>query len=389
MTAAPPLLRNSERGDFKRCPWLWEQVWLKGYTTRRVPTWAWFGTAIHKGLEVRYPVGNKRGSVADMIDAFVESCEDQTRKIYSEGGEFEEDEVVDGIELGKTMLLGYVEEYGEDKQWEVIHSEQSFQIDVPDPLDPSKVIVVQAGTWDAFVRDKVEKDFWVIDHKTRKTFPSNWDFYDINDQAGTYLWVAPEVLTHMGVITKKEAKKIQGLIFNALRKHMPDVRPTGPDGKKHNSPNKAHFYEALKDHYELNPNRLPAIPVLAEMANEQKIQVWGDVSARQPSPLFHRQPVERSLQERVQQGQRVQQEAQWMREVREGRMPAFKTPTEDCVRCIMFEYCAANEYDKEEGEELARTILRHRDPYRDHREAMQEGGIELHQIKSAKKKKGK
>ena len=382
-----PLLRNSERGDFKRCPWLWEQSWLKGLTTSRVPTWAWFGLAIHKGLEVRYPVGDKRGSVADMIDAFVEACENETRKIYSEGGEFEEDEVVDGIELGKAMLLGYVEEYGEDKQWTVLHSEQSFQIDVPHPNDPNRVIVVQAGTWDAVVYDKTTKMFWVVDHKTRKSFPSNWDFYDINDQAGTYLWVAPEVLTHMGVLTKKEAKRIRGLIFNALRKHLPDERPIGPDGQRHNNPKKEHFYEALKSHYDFpNPARLPTIAVLKEMAEESGITVWGDVSARQPAPLFHRQEVERSLEERVKQGQRVQAEALWMEQVRNGTLPAFKTPSEDCVRCIMFEYCQADEYDYEEGQELAKAILRHRDPYRDHREAMESNGVEVH-IKA--KKKGK
>lgn len=377
MTAVP-LLRTSERKDFKKCPWLWEQSWLKGQTTLRVPTWSWFGTAVHVGLSVRYGPGQKRASVADSIDAFVEACQDQTRKIYTEGGEIEEAEVVDGIELGKAMLAGYFKEYGKDKQWDVIHNEQSFQIDVPDPVDPKQTIVVYAGTWDLVVWDREKRTFYVVDHKTRKSFPSNWDFYNLDDQAGSYLWVAPEVLVHMGVLTKKEAKNIRGLIFNTLRKHLPDLRPRNSDGLACNNPKKEHYYQALvKKGYDLNPDRLPYLAALKEMADKEGIEVFGDVSARQPAELFHREYIDRGLKERVTQGQRVQAEAAWMREVREGRLKAFKTPSEDCVRCIMHEFCEADEYDHEEGQELARAILRHRDPYRDHREAMESGGIEV------------
>ena len=59
----PPLIRTSERKDFKRYPWYWREHWVKGLSSRRVPTWSWFGTAIHKGLEARYPEGAVRGSV--------------------------------------------------------------------------------------------------------------------------------------------------------------------------------------------------------------------------------------------------------------------------------------------------------------------------------------
>ena len=68
-----PLVRTSERNDFKRCPWLWYQSWVVGLTTRRNPTWAWFGTAIHAGLEARYKKGNKRGSVKKMLEAFTDT----------------------------------------------------------------------------------------------------------------------------------------------------------------------------------------------------------------------------------------------------------------------------------------------------------------------------
>lgn len=348
MTSSVTLLRTSERKDFKRCPWLWNEHWVKGLSSRRVPTWSWFGTAVHKGLEVRYPEGTKRGKAGDMIDAFVEACDNETRRVYTEGGELDEQEIVDGIVLGTAMLKGYLNEYGEDNDWVVIgNPETTFQIDVPHPLDPTRAIVVYAGTWDLLVWSKSRKKFFIVDHKTRKSFPSNWDFYDLDDQAGSYQWVAPEILVHLGLMTKKETKDLRGLYFNILRKHLPDRRPVNDEGKS------------------LNVN--------------------GSVSKVQPAPLFHRHLSERSQAERATQGRRVQQEALVMEKMRSGELPIFKTPQEECLRCPMYEYCLADEYDYGEGQELAREILMTRDVYRDHREAMAEGGVEL-KIKSKKVK---
>jgi hypothetical protein len=343
-----PLLRTSERKDFKRCPWLWQESWYKMLRTRRVPTWSWFGTAVHKGLEARYPEGAKRGKPGDMIEAFVEAVGNETRKVWTEGGELDEQEIVDGKELGIAMLRGYLNEYGDDKDWVVIgNPELTFQIDVPHPTDPTRPIAVYAGTWDLVVWSKSKKKFFIVDHKTRKAFPSNWDFYDLDDQAGSYLWVAPEVLEFLGLLTKKELKDLRGLYFNILRKHLPDVRPRNAKG--------------------------------------ECLNLDGSVSKRQPAPLFYRHLSERAPAERAQQGRRVQQEARWMESIRNGTLEAFKTPTEDCIRCQLYEYCMADEYDKEEGAELAKDILMTRDVYRDHREAMADGGVEI-KISRPKKK---
>lgn len=366
------LLRTSERSDFKRCPWLWHETWVNGLRPRREPTWAWFGTAIHRGLEARYPVGRKRGAVADMHDAFDEALNDQERRIWTEGLEVDEVEIVSGRNLGHAMLDGYIGEYGEDKHWDVLHTEQPFQIDVPHPTVKGKTLVVYAGTWDLAVFDRVEKVFKVVDHKTRKSFPTNWAFYNINDQAGSYLWVAKEVLVHKGILKKKDA--IEGLVFNALKKAMPDQRPTNAAGEYLNKPTKQHYLDALG--YITAPRGV-TVEDLAVQAEERKIRVEGEVSKVQPGPLFHREEVFRTAQERVTQAQRVQAEALVMAEMREGRLPLYKTPTEDCVRCPLFEYCELHEQNPDEAEEFARVTLTKRDPYRDHREAMAEGGIEV------------
>jgi hypothetical protein len=61
--------------------------------------------------------------------------------------------------------------------------------------------------------------------------------------------------------------------------------------------------------------------------------------------------------------------------VRRGRLPLLKHPTEDCVRCPLFEPCQIDEYDPEEAVAYMDSMLVKRDMYADHREAMQGGGV--------------
>jgi len=375
-----PLLRTSERSDWRRCPWLWEVTWRRGLRTRKTPVWAWFGTAIHAALEVYYPPGIKRGKLADVLVAFHESADGETGRIWTENqGHLEDDfeeQVVDAKVLGEAMLRGYVEHYGGDRQWEVIHTEQPFQINVPHP-QTGESMVVYAGTWDSLMRNRRTKDFWIWDHKTRKSFPSEgrWQFYNINDQAGSYLWVAPEVLKFLGVFKKTD--KIEGLVFNALRKHLPDTRPINPEtGKATNNPTKDHYLEAFEKAGIELPRKV-LVKDLATMAKSAGLRVYGEPSARQPVELFHREEVFRDHHERVTQAKRVQAEAKIMSLMRSGKLDVYKVPTEECTRCPIFDYCEMNEQNPEAAEDFAKTMYRRTDPYRDHREAMTLKGVEV------------
>lgn len=333
---AVPWIRTSERGDFKECPWKWYYTWVEGLTTRRVPTWSWFGTAWHVAMEARYPIGRKRGSLADMIDAFLSAVGEEQRRVWTAGGELDEEEVVDGRKLGVAMLKAYVAHWGRDQHWQVLHTEQPFQIDVPHPVT-GRLIAVYLGTWDLAVWDLLDKVYRIVDHKTRKAFKQDWSFFDLNDQAGSYLWVAPEVLMHKGIITKKDT--LDGIVFNMARKAMPDDRPTNRAGQALN-----------KD---------------------------GTVSKKQPGPTFARYTTHRTPPERVRQAEKVVAEARHMNAVRSGKLPLLKHTTEDCVRCPLFEMCLLDEKDPQEAQAYAATMLVRRDPYADHREAMERTGIAL------------
>jgi hypothetical protein len=368
-----PLIRTSERGDFA-CQWYWYHHWVLGLSAPRVPTWSWFGTAVHKALEVRYPVGTKRGHIADVLDAFEAAVEGERRRVWTEGAELDEEEVVDGIALGRAMLIGYVKHYGQDQHWDVIHSEQTFQILVPNPKVDDKYTAWYCGTWDLVVWDRRDKVFRVVDHKTRKTFVQDWSFYDHNNQAGSYLWVAPEVLRHKGILGKKDV--IDGIIFNILKKAMPDERPRDKNGIARNQPKKEHYLAALSSLGLTAPPKA-TMPVLAKMVGDRGYVVHGEPSAKQPGPLFYRHTTYRNERERVSQAKAVIAEAYQMRLVRKGIIPMTKHKTEDCVRCPLFDMCLLDEQDPEEAQQYARTMLVKRDPYADHKAEMLRDGIRL------------
>lgn len=382
---AIPLIRTSERSDFKSCQFFWYHHWVNGLSGQRSPTWSWFGSAIHRALEVRYPVGDKRGGIADVLDAFTEAVGEHTGRIYEQGGELDDVEVHDATELGIAMLKGYVQHYGLDQHWHVLHTEQPFQIDVRHP-QTGRLIAVYCGTWDLFVWDKVDKVYRLVDHKTRAQFKKDWSFYDLNDQGGSYLWVAPEVLRHMGLLGKRD--HIDGIIFNMLRKALP--QPTAEDGIRYNLPKRKHYEEAIEAERQKMPAPGPAgswvgpaltgkesLPMLKDIASKLGLTVNGEPRAVQPSPVFERYTTRRGLEQRVNQGQKVIDEARHMDLVRRGKLPLLKHPTEDCVRCPLFDFCQLDELDKHEAQEYAATMLVKNDPYADHREAMQGNGFEV------------
>jgi hypothetical protein len=297
--------------------------------------------------------------------------------VWERGGDLDDEEVHDGIELGKAMLVGYVKHWGYDEQWQVIHTEQPFQIDVRHPRT-GRLIAVYCGTWDLFVWDRSDKVYRLVDHKTRAQFRKSWQFFDLNDQAGSYLWVAPEVLRHLGLLGKRDT--IDGIVFNMARKAMP--QETAEDGIRYNKPKKSHYLAALAD-AGVVPGPRAGLVSLAKLAQQHHLDVKGDPRAVQPSPLFHRHTTYRGIEQRVNQGRKVLAEATHMDLVRRGRLPILKHPTEDCERCPLFDYCQLEELDPAEAEAYAATMLVKRDPYTDHREAMQEAGVEVRKERRA------
>lgn len=343
---AVPLVRTSERNDFKRCPWFWEMHWRQGWAPKREPTWAWFGTAIHKALEVRYPVGDQRGKLSLVLEAFEQALGDEKRRMLSQRLDFSENDLVDALDLGVAMLRGYVQKYGQDTEWEVLHTEAPFQIDVLNA--EGTLIAVYCGTWDLLVWDKRRKRWRLVDHKTARAFP-DFAWLSLNDQAGSYLWVAPEVLVHKGIWDERH--DIDGITFNYLKKAMPDERPTDDQGRALNKPTRAEK--------KLHGDNYP-----------------GSVSLRQPASRYEREETFRSPAARVRQHHKVVVEIEHMNAMRNGELEPYKIPMPDCVRCPLFDVCDLHDQG-DDWQDMLETTFVQRDPYLDHRAAMEENGVEI------------
>ena len=286
-----PILRNSERSTFKRCPQRWWWSWRNGYRPMRDANPLWFGQGIHLALAEWYQEGSKRGP--HPVETWEKFVADEERFIPVD---YEEDEykLIEAKALGATMLNGYLEQYGRDDDWDVIATERTFKMPIK-TQDGKAKLVDFVGTMDGVYRDLSNGEVWLMEHKTAKAIFLN--HLPLDDQAGAYFMVATQALRSQGLIGKNE--ELQGIMYNFLRKGLPDVRPKNAEGLATNKPVRAHYVEALCDIGE-DRKGLSKLTIsdLDLLAKKKKLQVIGEVSKVQPTPLFHREPVWRSAGER-------------------------------------------------------------------------------------------
>lgn len=384
-----PLLRGSERKDFKRCPQRWWWGWRDGLKSNRQKTPLWFGTGIHLAMEQWYIPGTKRGR--DLRETWSEYCVGVTELVRVQvasgdlPGEYKE-VVVNAEGVGLAMLDNYLVEYGEDERWEILSPEQTFSVRVPRDLHSGDMtpIVRFLGTFDITARDRGTGKPWLWDHKTAKSI--NTRHLPLDDQAGGYWAVADTTLRKQGLIGPKE--RLNGILYNFLMKAAPDQRPVNDRGEATNKPKKHHYVATIMEHEaaqhaehgaieewmggrgaererELNKMKLAD---LVDEAENVDLVVLGDVSLQQPSPRFHREEVFRTSSERRKQIARIADEVQSMNAMREGTLPLFKNPTKDCTwDCDFYDLCLADEQGAN-LDLLKQAAYRVEDPYAAHRE---------------------
>lgn len=326
-----PIVRTSERKDFKRCPQKWYWGWRMGLKERyRTADALWFGTGIHVALADWYcGPGVLRGR--HPAETWIEWCgEEETKVKAATSDRWEEDVWVDAVELGTQMLDGYVELYGTDPSWHVIAPEQPFQIVIPKRSGAGD-LAIYAGTFDLVYRDLEDGMIWLGEHKTAKQI--SLAHLPLDDQAGSYWAVASKILAEQGVLRKGDS--IKGIMYNFLRKAVPDEREEDEQGRK------------------LNKN--------------------GTVSKNQPKPNYVREPIDRTRAERVEMIRRIQNEVAWMNAARRSPDRLFKTPTTDCHwQCQFYDMCTLHEKGGNDWRSYAKSVYRVEDPYADHRKSASE-----------------
>lgn len=378
MTVDLPLLRQSERGSFKRCPLQWWWGWHMGLRKKGPAANAlWFGTGVHLALSEWYIPGVKRGVDPRETWAVWADKEIRSIKVVATRDAISEETVtayVDARKLGLQVFDRYLNEYGQDEHMDMVSSEQTFSVRIPHPVIPGEAIVILKGTFDGVHRDLRDGLFYLDETKTAMTIST--DHLPIDDQAGTYWAVATHTLRRQELIGPKD--ELAGIIYNFLRKAENDERPMNSDGKYTNKPTKAHYIEALWN------SRLPAVKQallgrqirylekftaaqLIAVAEKYGVAVLGEVSKVQPPPYFLREQVDRTPAERNGQIRRIGAEVMAMNRFRDLTQPMYKTPRYDCKRfCDFFDLCELHEQDADLTEHMDALYYRE-DMYAAHR----------------------
>jgi hypothetical protein len=380
---AIPILRTSERRDFKRCQqrWVWHyREGLKPKGSESTPLW--FGTGVHLALSEWYLPGLKRG--VHPAETFAKYAEGAVATIkVSDATEERVAQYEDGATLGVKLMEGYVRHYGTDPHMDFIQSEQTFGLDIPWPraeenrqslylAEPGQLLVRYRGTYDGVYRDLRDTSVRLLETKTAKAITLG--HLGLDDQAGSYWAVATMTLRRLGLIGPKES--IKGIEYNFVRKATEDERPKDAEGYACNKPKKEDYYKAL---IEEEPDmadqdlRKWTLDRLAAKAAEWDLTVMGERSKSQPPPIFLRHEVIRTSKERNTQLRRIQDEAVQMQTIRDGSVAPTKNPTKDCHwDCDFFSMCELQERQGE-WEEFKRIAYKVMDPYADHRKSAEDG----------------
>lgn len=328
------VIRTSERTLFTQCrqAWWWAYVERLKINEPQIPLE--FGTMIHEALRRYYKPGIKRGphpakSFKKIYAAWVEEHGDD---LYVRKDEDSPERVTAG-ELGDEMLCNYINLYGDDRNIEVICPEQLFQVEVRD--DGDNLVCTYVGQIDAVVRDIRTGELGFLEHKTGAGLEPFGTPVELDEQSGSYWTFAPEFLKEHGLLGKDEVVKF--VLFNRLKKAFADTRPKNEDGHALNAPTRAAMVAYMNEH-DLPVERGDKNPDLMATIKASGFDplMLGEVSTRQPGPLFKREYVYKTDHNRMVLFDRVVAQAKEMQACKDGALSVYKEPGKHCGWCPFF-----------------------------------------------------
>lgn len=358
------LLRNSERGVFKTCRLRWWWAYVDRLVPRGQPARALaFGTLVHEGLAGWYIPGRERG-----VPPW-ETFRTQYMSFVDEFGRMNmrsEEEWVDALDMGDFMLRHYVEVYGEEPNFEVISPEMSCQVDVLDP-DTGEYLCTYVFTVDAAIRDHARKGVvGMLEHKTSSSVEKPGTPIWLDEQGRSYWTFGEPYLIHQGYLGWDE--EVSFLIYNILRKAMPDSRPRNEAGAYLNKPGKeALAAKCLELDIPTKGLKIDDMIEKLEAAGAQPL-LLGEVSKNQPPRYFNREFIFVTDGERINMLDRVVNEFKEMQMVKRGELAIGKNPGDHCRFCEFRDMCELHESGND-WESVKDEMFTTGDPYQDHRQA--------------------
>lgn len=318
-----PLIRSHERIDFKRCSKKWYWKWRLGLTPKAKEFGALeLGTWMHLALAQRY--GNKRRmKLRHWFNAIAGEAIRQAR--IAEVPEHLIAQAKELAQLGLAMAEAYDVRYGRDPDVNVLATEIPLEFRITDYA--CKLVAIHKLKPDLVYADQ-HGDVWLMEHKTAASIRT--EHLVIDDQARPYVAMAGRALANAGVI--KDPDQFKGVMYNFLRKAVPDSRPTNEKGEYLN-----------KD---------------------------GSVSKSQPPPYFVRHPVVLTRPAKRMALERLQREAVEITKLARGLQERWlkpqnlpKTPHSSCPRfCQYFAMCVVEEQGGD-IREMQRSMYTQVNPY--------------------------
>lgn len=319
-------VRSSERKRFKRCVKAWYWEWRKGLVPRAAQFGALdLGTWMHTALANWYQKGTRRNG--DLREHFSIAADRAIGQAQVAGAPDHQLEIADELAvLGEQMAAYYQTFYGLDRDVYVLVAEIPLEFTIS---DASGIIAVHKIKPDLVFLNR-NRDLWLMEHKTAQSIRT--EHLAIDDQARPYGAMSERALRQHPTLKVGDAR-FKGILYNFLRKAIPDPRPTNDAGKY------------------LNQD--------------------GSISKRQPPPLLYRHPVILTNRAKAIALRRIQQETlditlttRLIREkkISPGNLP--KTPHWSCPKhCQFWAMCKAEE-EGADIRDMERSLYFRRDPYK-------------------------
>lgn len=322
-----PSIRSSERKTYKRCvkKWYWE--WRRGLVPRAAQFGALeLGTWMHDALAHWYLKGYKRHKMP-LAEIFKNRAMLDIRTAKSNHApDYVIEKAEELLSLGEAMAEAYQLHYGNDDIINVVGVELPLDFSIPD--ENGRIVAVHKIKPDMiFLKDG---EIWLMEHKTAAAIRT--EHLAIDDQARPYGSMAERALRQSGLLKRFERYVFKGILYNFLRKALPDQRPTNAEGKY------------------LNQN--------------------GSISKRQPPANFVREPITLTKASKVIALNRIAEEtiritkvtlAIRNKELNPHHLP--KTPHWSCPRhCDFWAMCRAEE-EGADIRDMEKALYIRRDPY--------------------------
>lgn len=320
----PLLLRSHEIMDWKRCPKMWFWKWRMGLVPKERSLGALdLGSWLHDSLAPWYKMDPSARTVATLMERYRRVVRSSVQEnipshVLEKGREL--------AKLGQEMLKAYARHYQGDKDWDVIGAEIPLEVEITD--QDGRTLGVYRMKLDLAVRERSTGKIWIVEHKSAKVIRT--EHLSIDGQARPYGSLAEIAMKRSGILGKRES--IEGILYNFLRKALPDPREVNAEGLALN-----------KD---------------------------GSISKKQQAPLFKRHPVKLTKRAKLVALKRIQRDVTLLTELRSylakhrefaDKLP--KTPHHSCPKfCDFFAMCELEEEGGAIGELQRGTFVR-RDPY--------------------------